>query len=115
MKHIYSYWEAFPSKREGYSVAVITFDFDAIDEKGNEHFGKSRNTLKEAINDAKRYFKTHSDSYFSIYAHAILTDYYTDSGEKVRKPEEDCIRIGSLTPFGDYLDLCESADWLEEA
>lgn len=121
MKHIYSYWKEVSTKnhteKEGYSVADITFHFDACDESGNDLiFGKDRKTLKAAINDAKRFFKKRNNDtdYYGIYANAVLTDYY-DDGSVARKPSEDCARIGSLDPNGQYFDMCEDVDWLEEA
>lgn len=110
MRKVYQYWTS--DKGDGYSEAVITYSFDSIDDDGKEIYGEERKTLKAAINDAKKAFKKHKDAYFSIYAHAELTDYYND-GTICFGTETDCARIGSLTPDGEYFDLCEGRDWLD--
>lgn len=121
MKHVYRYWyeeRKEGTRRDGYSVADIYFQANAIVEENGYHvkdwYGKERKTLKAAINDAKRFYKKYPEAYFSIYAYATLTDYYED-GTLVRKPDNDCARIGSIIHDGEYFDLCESVDWLEEA
>lgn len=111
MKRVYSYWTT--GKRNGYSEAEITFSFDSIDDNEREEFGKERKSLNAAINDAKRAFRKNPDAYYSIYAHAILTDYYED-GTIAHKPYDDCARIGSINHNGEYFDLCESVEWLTE-
>ena len=110
MRKVYQYWTS--NKGDGYSEAVITFCFDSIDDNGHEVYGKDRQTLQAAINDAKKQFKKTPDANFSLYANAELTDYY-DDGTVDGKTERDCIRIGSIDPNGNYFDLCESADWLD--
>lgn len=98
----------------GYSVADITFHFDACDEIGRDLIiGNDRKTLRAAINDAKRFAKKRNNDtdYYSIYANAIITRYY-DDGSIAGKPDEDCARIGSMDPDGEYFDLCEQVDWL---
>lgn len=114
MKHIFRHWEELSSKRKGYSEADITFSFDTVDDVGNEYYGRKRKTLQAAINDAKRYFKTHRDWYYSIYAHATLREFYQDDTQAY-KTVYDCARLGSLTLDGEYFDLCESVDWLKKA
>ena len=116
MKHIYRYWRELRSKKEGYSVAEITFYFEASDDFDTVHYGKERKTLQAAINDAKRFFKKNEDKgyNYSIYANAILTDYY-DDGTMVRKPDNDCARLGTLDPDGEYFDMCEPVDWMDKA
>lgn len=114
MEKIYNHWRTLACDgpiRNGYSVADITYSFDAIDDDNKEYYGKKRKTLKAAINDAKQCFKNHQDAYFSIYAHAILKEFYED-GTQYGKTDKDCARIGSLDSFGEYFDLCESVEWL---
>lgn len=114
MKHVYSYWIEGKTQKQCYSVADITFSYDAYDKTGRYlAFGNRRKSLQAAINDAKRFFKKRNNNTdcYSIYAHAILTDFY-DDGTIVRKPEEDCAIIGSLDSRGQYSDSCEPVDWL---
>lgn len=114
MKHIYRYWkECRPNGKEGYSVAEVTFNFEASNDFDTVEYGKERKTLKATINDAKRYLKKNEDKeyYYSIYAYAKLSDYY-DDGTLIRT-DEDSARIGTLDVNGEYFDLCESHEWLD--
>lgn len=117
MTNVFSYWTETRKgvERNGYSVAEITFHFEALlDEEGraDENFGKDRKTLSAAINDAQKFFKKHHEDnyYYGIYAEAEITDYYED-GTAIRV-ERDGARIGTLSEDGSYFDLCEPVDWL---
>lgn len=112
MKKIYRRWHEQNTGKKGYSFAEVTYRIEVvIGDYTREIYGRDRAKLCTAINDGKKAFEKYGSSAdINVYAFALLSEHY-DDGTQAYNTMSDCVRVGAIQ-FGEYFDLCESAEWL---
>lgn len=109
---VYETWNAADGSFSGYSVAVVTYKFSAVDGDLDLEFGKERKTLQAAINDGKSFFKKRGGGYrIEISAHADLYKFYDDGTQYGDMREEICF-LGLIDDNGEYFKMYNNAEWL---
>lgn len=107
MRKIYSQFTD-TTGRPGHAVADITYQSD---DSGSGWVSPGRQTLKAAINDGKRYMRSHPDASISVTAEATLTHLLTDTGEIISQTTDSTL-VGMILPGGEYVTIDEDIRWL---